>query len=130
MKESRLGLGVTVLGNKLFAIGGSDIHLKALGSMECLDLSVPDDAWTPVPPMTRPLEQVRVAVSGGKIYAMDTDDDETSMQCFAPNEGSNGQWTPTGLVQKFPADASFVTSTALVICRAMPCPLNAHWAQK
>ena len=99
MNDARRGLGVAVLGDKLFAIGGQDDARKVLSSVECLDLSVPNSAWTPVAPMTRPRRDIGVAVTGGKIYAIGGDGDaKGSMECFHPNDGPQGQWMAMGLL--------------------------------
>ena len=105
MNEARYKLGVAVLGDKLFAIGGmSDPWKGRLSSVECLDLSVPDSAWTPVAPMTMPRCHFGVAVTGGKIYAIagynkgngrdgyNSNDAANSMECFDPNNGPEGRW--------------------------------------
>ena len=101
MNEARCHLGVAVLGDKLFAIGGWN-EQDDLSSVECLDLSVPNSAWTPVAPMTIPRRGFGVAVTGGKIYAIGGyDDARSSMECFDPNEGPQGQWTLTSETTEF-----------------------------
>ena len=97
MNGARVWLGLAVLGDKLFVIGGMDMQdgKGKLSSVECLELSVPNGAWKPVAPMTMPRSQVGVAVMGGKIYAMGgpKDNARTSMECFDPNEEPPGRWT-------------------------------------
>ena len=97
MNEARYQLGVAVVGDKLFAIGGGDYGVH-LSSVECLHLSVPNSAWTAVAPMIRPRSDFRVAVTGGKISAIGGDGDaKGSMECFHPNDGPQGQWMAMGL---------------------------------
>ena len=107
--QARDELGVAVLGDKLFAIGGmSDPWKGRLSSVECLDLSVPDSAWTPVAPMTMPRMSLGVAVTGGKVYAIGGyGDARSSMECFDPNEGPQGRWTLTSNTTEFMRSASF-----------------------
>ena len=108
MNEARFELGVAVLGDKFFAIGGEDNEFNKFSSVECLDLSVPNSAWTPVAPMTMPRSGFGVAVTGGKVYAIGGyGDARSSMECFDPNEGPQGQWTLTSETTQFPCDARF-----------------------
>ena len=108
MNETRQWPGVAVLGDKLFAIGGSDKAYNPLSSVECLDLSVPNSAWTPVAPMTMPRYGFGVTVTGGKIYAIGGDGGvSSSMECFDPNEGPQGRWTLTSNTTEFMWSASF-----------------------
>ena len=88
MNEARGNLGLAVLGNKLYAIGGD-----GLSSVECLDLSIPDGQWTPVASMTMPRFDFGAVVTGGKIYAIGGRSTESSMECFDPSDGMAGRWT-------------------------------------
>ena len=111
MNEARQWLGVAVLGNKLFAVGGINDE-GCLRSVECLDLSVPNSAWTAVAPMTIPRFGFGVAVTGGKIYAIGSmrgGDARSSMECFDPNEGPQGQWTFTSEITELVQGAMFAT---------------------
>ena len=102
MNEARCHLGVAVLGDKLFAIGGFNHDEYDLSSVECLDLSVPNSAWTPVAPMTMPRNGLGVAVTGGKVYVIGGyRNARTSMECFDPNEGPQGQWALTSETMEF-----------------------------
>ena len=85
---------------KLFAIGGRNNvpdgfgEEERLSSVECLDLSVPNSEWTPMAPMTMPLCDLGVGVTGGKIYVIGGEsDDGKSVECFDPHDGPQGRWT-------------------------------------
>ena len=102
MNETRQWPGVAVLGDKLFTMGGKDNEDNILSSVECLDLSVPNSAWTPAAPMTRPRRGFGVAVTGGKVYVIGGyRNARTSMECFDPNEGPQGQWALTSETMEF-----------------------------
>ena len=108
MNEAREQLGLAVLGDKLYAIGGDGLS----SSVECLDLSIPDGQWAPVASMTMPRSEgfVEAVVTDGKIYAIGgrgTDPAEHIMECFDPNEGPQGQWTMTATNTGFVPDAKF-----------------------
>ena len=103
---------MAVIGDKLFAIGGTNFRFHFVRSVECLDLSVPNSAWTAVASMTLPRSCFRVAVTGGEIYLYDyaiegNDDASISMECFDPNEGPQGQWSLWSEATEFPLSAGF-----------------------
>ena len=104
MNEARSNPGLAVLGDKLYAIGGT-----GLSSVECLDLSIPNGQWTPVASMTMPREDFGIVAAGGKIYAIGgwSTAARTSMECFDPNEGPQGQWTLTSEALDFRMRAEF-----------------------
>ena len=104
MNEARDSLGLAVLGDKLYAIGG-----LGLSSVECLDLSIPNGQWTPVASMIMPRGRFGALVAGGKIYAIGgfSTAAKNSMECFDPNEGPQGQWTLTSEALDFRKEAEF-----------------------
>ena len=100
MNEARQSLGVAVVGDKLFAIGGSDKAYNILSSVECLDLSVPNSQWTTVAPMTTPRCGMGVVVTCGKIYIA-RGFGSSSINCFDPNDGPAGRWTAVSETSEF-----------------------------
>ena len=109
MNEARDNLGLAVLGDKLYAIGGSVPPGQCLSSVECLDLSIPNGQWTPVASMTMPRNGFGIVVAGGKIYAIGgwSTAARNSMECFDPNEGPQGQWTLMDESLEFARHATF-----------------------
>ena len=101
---------MAVLGDKLYAIGGRDsqrhclnraaLQLQCLRSVECLDLSVPNNQWTTVAPMTSPRRSMGAVVTDGKIYIV-KGYPSSSVQCFNPNDGPAGRWTVVSNISKF-----------------------------
>jgi hypothetical protein len=71
MAQARAGLGVAILGNSIYAIGGR-INTGgpgsggSLASVERYDIAT--DTWTPVAPLMAPREDLAAAAVGGKIY--------------------------------------------------------------
>ena len=103
----RYGLAVAVLGDKLYAIGGKDSDgVHRLGSVECLDLSVPNSQWTTVAPMTTPRLNMGAVVTGGTIYIAGGHG-SSSIDCFDPSDGPAGRWTVVSGTSEFTAGASF-----------------------
>jgi kelch-like protein 12 len=97
----RYGLAVAVLGDKLYAIGGKDSDgVHRLGSVECLDLSVPNSQWTTVAPMTTPRCAMGAVVTGGKIYVTGGYG-LRSIECFDPTVGPAGRWTVVSETSQF-----------------------------
>ena len=99
MNEAREWLGLAVLGDKLFAMGGRDED-GTLSSVECLDLSVPNSQWTTVAPMTSPRFRMGAVVTGGKIYIAGGRG-SSSIECFDPSDGPAGRWTVVSETSNF-----------------------------
>lgn len=64
---ARRGCGVTVFGNKLYVVGGSD-GSHSLNSTEYFDAE--SQTWVVGPSMTTPRANVEVAVVGDRLYAV------------------------------------------------------------
>ena len=90
MNKARESLGLAVLGDQLYAIGGTGRR-----TVECLDLSIPDGHWAHVTAMSMERKDFGAVVTSEKIYAIGGINTATrnSMECFDPNEGLQGQWT-------------------------------------
>ena len=108
MNEERHSLGLAVLGDKLYAIGG-----YGLKSVECLDLSIPNGEWATVASMQCNRAHFGAVAIGGKIYAIGGLGTQGSMECFNPNEGAQGQWTVTNETLGFLIGADLSTLSAL-----------------
>ena len=107
MNKARETLQLVVLAGKLYVIGGYN-----LSSVECLDLSIPNGQWTPVASMTMPRGGFGAVMAGGKIYAIggESTSASTSMECFDPNEGPQGQWTITNEELDFVRQAAVIAA--------------------
>lgn len=98
MNQARNFLGVAVVGEKLYAIGGRGSSGVAMSSVECLDLADPTSKWTFVAPMNAARAWFGTAVGGGRIYAIRGQMPNTfqsymrMVECFDPRKGPMGRW--------------------------------------
>lgn len=67
MQNQRCSAGISVLGGKLYAVGGRD-GASCLRTVECYDPHT--NKWTMIAPLTRRRGGVGVAVASGYLYAM------------------------------------------------------------
>ncbi|XP_016658623.1 ring canal kelch homolog isoform X2 [Acyrthosiphon pisum] len=95
MAIKRCDVGVGILNNLLYAVGGFDISTsEELNSVECYDPSL--DEWKLVAPMSKRRSSFGIGVLDGVIYAVggaDTLEDcnSVSVEAYRP---SVGVWTP------------------------------------
>ena len=87
MTTARAGLGVAVMGSKLYAVGGMDEYGMTLNSVECFDPLKGN--WVPGKPMRQVRKYHSVAVMGSKLYAFGGMDENgmalNSVECFDPS---------------------------------------------
>ena len=100
MNENRVEPALVFLRGKLFAIGG-----YSLSSVECLDLTAPDNHWVLMAPMSIPRAAFGTAVKLGKIYAIDCNKKSSVVEYFDPADGPSGRWTSTLTTVQFPSGA-------------------------
>ena len=84
MSTLRTRVGVAVLDNKLYALGGFDGH-RRLCTVECFDPQT--DKWTPVSPMNTRRSALGAVVMNGRIFVVGGYDGHISlstMECYSP----------------------------------------------
>lgn len=84
MSTLRTRVGVTVLDNKLYALGGFDGH-RRLSTVECYDPQL--KAWKAVTPMNTRRSALGAVVLNGKIYVVGGYDGHISLstvECYSP----------------------------------------------
>lgn len=91
MSTRRLGAGVAVAGEAMYAVGGSD-GVHPLASVERYDPRL--GTWQPVTSMSVKRKHLGVCVFGGLIYAVGGRDEAkelNSVECYDPRVNS---WCP------------------------------------
>ena len=68
MQQARYDLAVTVVGDRIYAIGGRNSEFEAVGTVEMYDPVV--NCWTYLVPLQQVRYNLGVAVVNGKIYAI------------------------------------------------------------
>lgn len=104
MTTKRSNLGVTVINNKLYAVGGHD-GKKYLSGVEMYDPK--SDAWAPITSMTRKKEWLGVGTLNNQLYAVGGHDGELfyaveTAEKYDPNTNSwsslaNMKWSRTAV---------------------------------
>lgn len=99
---ARRGCGVAVLKDQLFVVGGSD-GTQALNSVEVLDLTDPQAAWRPGPPLNTPRDNVRAAVvstdDGERIFAVGGFNGKSFLNSIEFLDEATHEWRTTVLKQ-------------------------------
>jgi len=94
MSTLRTRVGVTVLENKLYALGGFDGH-KRLSTVECYDPQM--KAWKAVTPMNTRRSALGAVVLNGKIFVVGGYDGHISLstvECYSPASNMWSFMTP------------------------------------
>ncbi|XP_070565832.1 kelch-like protein diablo [Ptychodera flava] len=91
MRSSRRGVGVAMLQNFLYAVGGSD-GLNALNCVECFDPQT--DSWRMVAPLNANRSSVAVVTMQNHLYAFGGYDGMTSISTAERYNPNSNDWTP------------------------------------
>jgi N-acetylneuraminic acid mutarotase len=96
----RGGLGGGIVGDKLYAVGGSGAYARpdtrdgtsaGYASMEVYDFAA--DRWSPGPPMPTPRHHVASAVAGGRLYVVGgRAPQDTSLSAAERLDPATGTW--------------------------------------
>ncbi|XP_029348588.1 kelch-like protein 3 [Acyrthosiphon pisum] len=105
MSTERYGLGVGVLNNRLYAVGGAG-NVETLKSVEYYDPTL--DTWTPVAEMSVRRHGVGVGVLDGLMYAIG---------------GYNGKYLKSVEVYR-PSDGVWSSVADMEICRYLNTDIN------
>ena len=99
MSTLRTRVGVTVLDNKLYALGGFDGH-RRLSTVECYDPQL--KAWKAVIPMNTRRSALGAVVLNGKIYVVGGYDGHISLstvECYSPVSNTWKFLSPMGTLR-------------------------------
>lgn len=99
MSTLRTRVGVTVLDNKLYALGGFDGH-RRLSTVECYDPQL--KAWKAVTPMNTRRSALGAVVLNGKIYVVGGYDGHISLstvECYSPISNTWKFLSPMGTLR-------------------------------
>ena len=99
MSTLRTRVGVAVLGNKLYALGGFDGH-KRLSTVECFDPHF--QTWKAVAPMTTRRSALGAVALNGRIFVVGGYDGHISLstvECYLPTSNSWTFLSPMGTLR-------------------------------
>jgi N-acetylneuraminic acid mutarotase len=91
----RTGFAVTVLDNKLYAVGGRDASRRKLSTVEAYDPAT--DTWTILASMPTPRDELGLVAAGGLLFAIGGRDDGRFSGDALPTvevyDPASGMWT-------------------------------------
>jgi len=91
LPTARYAMGVTTLGGKVYAIGGSD-GSDPMNTVEAYDPTT--NTWAAKAPMPTPRLDLGVAVAGGKIYAIGGFDGNRRLASVEAYDPTTNTWSP------------------------------------